>query len=216
MHFLSISTVMDKIISAFSWMLIHSLWQGLLLAIITLLVQMLAKRWGASIRYNLFLVLFTGFVTGCILTFFWEWNNPSGGKDPLAGTLGPHVPQFFFGDLHTLTQLIKTANDYFSANTRIIIIPWVLIFIFKSMRMFGALIYNHRIRNLRVYEPATDWKNTLSQLCCELQIKKAVELLESGYIKMPVVVTHEAATFGPRPRSMRYTAFKSCCQMVPL
>src|SRR5476651_2528089 len=75
MKLVLMSTITDKIIPAFGWMLIHSLWEGLLFSIITGAVLILTKRFKAELRYNLVLVLFAGFICTCTFTFIHEWNS---------------------------------------------------------------------------------------------------------------------------------------------
>ena len=62
MHLAFINDATNKIITAFSWMLIHSLWQGLLLAIIAGVALVIAKKASAAYRYNLALILFLLFI----------------------------------------------------------------------------------------------------------------------------------------------------------
>jgi bla regulator protein BlaR1 len=189
---LLINTAMDKAVSAFSWMLIHSLWQGLLLAIIAGTVLMLTKRSGAAIRYNLVLVLFLAFAAACTLTFLWEWNNASNQTivPPLSGAIGANMSQLFFSNAHTIKQLLKAFTGYFSANAPLVVLFWFVVFVFKSVRMMSAVVYNQRIRTRQIYEPPVFWSGAVTRFCEKLKIDKAVTLLESGYIKMPVVIGH--------------------------
>ena len=192
MHLLLISTTMDKMISAFSWMLIHSLWQGLLLAIVTGAVLMLTKKLTAAYRYNLALVLFGVFISSCVFTFMWEWDSASSQTilPPLADSIGVNVSALFSGNVHDVKQLTQTFINYFSANAPLIVLLWFVFFLFKSVKMMACLVYNQRIRTRQVSLPAVFWTDTVATLSEKLQIKKAVKLVQSGYIKMPVVIGH--------------------------
>ena len=192
MNLLLISTTMDKIIPAFSWTLIHSLWQGLLLAIISGAVLMLSKRSTAAYRYNAALLLFMAFLGICASTFAWEWNSEASQTivPPLAGTIGANVSALFFSNVHDVKQLIKTFTDYFSANAPFIVLIWFVVFLFKSVKMIACLVYNQRIRTRQIYEPDQFWVDVIGRFSEKLQIKKAVRLLQSGYIKVPVVIGH--------------------------
>jgi bla regulator protein BlaR1 len=192
MHLLLISTTIDKIISAFSWMLIHSLWQGLLLSIITGIVLMLTKKSNAPFRYNLALILFIAFISICGFTFAWEWNSAASQSivPPFSATIGTNVSVLFSGNVHGIKQLTQTFINYFSANAPMIVLLWFIFFMFKSMKMISCLVYNQRIRNRQVSEPSEFWTRTVEKLSGKLQIGKTVKLLQSAYIKMPVVVGH--------------------------
>ncbi len=187
-----ISTIADKIIPAFGWMLIHSLWEGLLFAIITGAVLMLAKKAGAAARYNIVLVLFAAFIATCAFTFILELDRASATtlKPLIPGSDGALVPALFFGNVHSIKQFLKIFTDYFAANEPLVVMVWFVFFLFKSVKMFACLVYNQQIRNRQVVEPPIFWQEKAAAFADKLQIKRAVKLLQSGYIKMPVVVGH--------------------------
>src|ERR1700710_2837933 len=93
---LTITLTADRLVQAFSWMLLHSLWQGLLMAVVTGVVLLLTKRSSAAVRYNLVFIQFLLFVFACAATFIWEWD-----KDqqqtlvPLAGAIGNNASHLF-------------------------------------------------------------------------------------------------------------------------
>jgi len=187
------SAIIDKMIPAFGWMLIHSLWEGLLFATVAGVVLMLTKKSGAAYRYNLALFLFVGFIAACVFTFILEWNNnavPGTLKPLMPGNSSIIAPALFFSNAHGIKQLVKTLTDYFSANEPLLVLIWFIIFLFKSVKMMACLVYNQQIRTRQVSEPSEFWVKTVATFAEKLQIKKAVRLLQSGYIKMPVVVGH--------------------------
>jgi bla regulator protein BlaR1 len=186
------STIADKIVPAFGWMLIHSLWEGLLFAIIAGTVLMLAKKAGAALRYNIVLVLFAAFVVTCAFTFILELDRASATalKPLIPGGDGALVPALFFGNIHSIKQLVKIFTDYFAANEPLVVMVWFVFFLFKSVKMYACLVYNQQIRNRQVVEPSAFWQQKASIFAEKLQLKRAVKLLQSGYIKMPVVVGH--------------------------
>ncbi|MEO5591203.1 MAG: M56 family metallopeptidase [Chitinophagaceae bacterium] len=181
------NTIMQRIISAFSWMLIHSLWQGLVLAVCTSAMLMITKKWKAAAKYNLVLIMLTGFLVTCMFTFAWEWNN--GYTEKITGP-GLYIPQLFFGNLRQVMQIIDNCNAYFAAHEQLIVTTWFVISGSKIIKMLGAMWYNQRMKSNQVSIPDAHWKNTLHRLCSTLQIDKAVVLLESAYMKIPVVIGH--------------------------
>jgi len=80
--------------------------------------------------------------------------------------------------------------SYFSANAPMIVLLWFVVFLFRAVKMMGSLVYIHRAKNHLVYQPSDEWKAKVDLLCQKLQLKKAVQLLESGYVKMPMVIGH--------------------------
>ena len=178
-------------IQAFSWMLIHSLWQGLLLAVVTAIILMLTKRTKATVRYNLVFVQFALFLLACGITFLYEWN-----RSPHQNAVGlAHAAVADSGLLPGLNitgirSFANTCMGYFSANAPMIVLLWFVVFLFRAVRVMGSLVYIHRAKNHLVYQPSDEWKAKVNLLCQKLQLKKAVQLLESGYVKMPMVIGH--------------------------
>jgi bla regulator protein BlaR1 len=191
MHPLTTIDTAQHFIRAFSWMLLHSLWQGLLLALVTGLILAFAKRSAASIRYNLVLAQFFLFLFACLATFTWELNKGAEHvmTHPLAGALQTASLPFNL-DAHSVRAFARLCISYFTANAPMVVLLWFILFVFKSMRMMGSLVYIHRARHRYVYQPPAVWADKVDALCKKLQLSRAVQLLESGYVKMPMVIGH--------------------------
>jgi len=72
----------------------------------------------------------------------------------------------------------------------LIILIWFMVFLFKSVRMISCIAYNQRIKNYQVYQPSKHWVDKVNSYAKKMNINKAVKILQSGYIKVPVVVGH--------------------------
>jgi beta-lactamase regulating signal transducer with metallopeptidase domain len=164
-------------------MLIHSLWQGLLLAVITAVVLMLTRRSSPFIRYNLVFAQLLLFAGACIFTFTWEWNSNE------LHRVMPTITGASF-----LTDMVKPFTErcisYFSANAPFILCTWFVFFIARSVKIMGGLVYVSRARYRNIYSPGEEWKQKIVLLCEQLQIKKVVTLFESAYVKVPLVLGH--------------------------
>ena len=188
---LHLDTATHRIIQAFSWMLIHSLWQGLLLAVVTAIILLSTRKSGARLRYNLVAVQFLLFVAACCCTFAWEWYHaPAKAIAPLAGAIGNEASQIFHLDAESIRRFVQTCIGYFTANAPMVVLLWSVLFVFRSVRMMGSLVYIHRAKNKYTYSPPANWQQKVEALCEKLQINKAVRLLESGYVKVPTVIGH--------------------------
>ncbi|MBS1527105.1 MAG: M48 family metalloprotease [Bacteroidetes bacterium] len=179
-------------IRAFSWMLLHSLWQGMLLAVLTGLVLMLTKKAAAAARYNLVFALFMLFLAACGVTFALEWNRPLlTAAVPAATGIKISGATILFGLNITMVKAVAdNCISYFTANAPMIVLLWFVLFVFRSVRMMGGLVFIHRARHRLIYSPPAEWKAKVGLLCENLQLKRGVQLLESGYVKMPMVIGH--------------------------
>jgi bla regulator protein blaR1 len=155
MYLLTTTGTAQHFIQAFSWMLIHSLWQGLVLAVVTGFILMLTKRANAAVRYNLVFVQFLLFIIACTATFLWEWSHrPLQTAVPgLAGlkAASPLLPGFNAAGIKVFAH---TCIAYFTANAPLIMLIWFVFFLFRSVRMMGSLVYIHRAKHHLVYQPA--------------------------------------------------------------
>ncbi len=177
-------------IQAFSWMLLHSLWQGLIAAALTGALFAIFRRSSAILKYNLALVQFLLFVAGCAYTFIWEWKSA-----PETVLVRPVVRAIHAGvsipldlNIHGLEQFARICLGYFSANAPLVVLLWLIFFVFRSFRMIGGLMYTHRAKRRHLFQPAGEWSDKLDKLSKKLQLKKVVRLLESGFVKIPMVV----------------------------
>src|SRR5687768_17260396 len=75
MSLLSIDT--DKIMHAVCWMLVHSLWQGMLLALVAGAIILRTRKSAAAVRYNLLTGALLLFVTGITVTFIRQLSGVS-------------------------------------------------------------------------------------------------------------------------------------------
>ena len=72
----------DKIITALCWMLVHSLWIGLLLTVVTGIIILCTKKQSAAIRYNLLTASFFAFTITMAAVLFLQLNKLGGTTHP--------------------------------------------------------------------------------------------------------------------------------------
>src|ERR1700722_6079148 len=180
-------------VQAVAWTLFHSLWQGLIAALLAALVMTPTDRRPASTRYNLLTTLMLLLTLTLATTFVYECQYPavtrnsSPANTPVVivavkGILHPAV-------IHTSeTQpLSKTIIALLSRNSSLIASIWLVILSIKMTRMLFVLGYTRHIMRRKTHRPPRYWQNRLAQLCRDWQIDKTISLLESTCIKLPVV-----------------------------
>lgn len=181
------SPMVEYGLQAFCWMLVHSLWQGLLLALVTGIVMQGSRRARAASRYTVTVVLFFLFLAGCGVTFLYAWNRAlTAGPSPVNDTF---TGLSLFG-VDSLVQWPAMLARYCSEYAAYIVAAWFMIFCFRCWQMQRAWVYMRRIRTQSLHEAAGPWKATLEKLGLQLRIRKEVLLLESGLTRVPVVIGH--------------------------
>lgn len=187
----------EIIIQALSRMLFHSVWQGAVLAVIAGVIIMATKKTSAAIRYNLMLCLFFVFLVATAGTFIYACTEASqpvineNVNSPSLYTNASARSNIYVINIsvyHTLKGYTTMVNNYFNRHYVLIVSLWFVLFLLKSFYMAGNMVYMHRVRRYNVFTPADMWQSKLISLCEKLRINKAVLLLESGYLKVPVVI----------------------------
>ena len=91
--------ISDKMMQALCWTLLHSLWQGLLLAIIAALIIMITRRSSPALRYNLIIwFVYSIYRCHCRFTFMRQIlvANSDQPENDLEGTSNRAGQQYLY------------------------------------------------------------------------------------------------------------------------
>jgi len=191
----------QEIIQALCRTLVHSLWQGLLLAIVAALVIVLTRRSGPVLRYNLLSTLFVLFFLGSCITFTLQIHGGSGqsvvrdqpglgtGLTAVTGPTGSAVdaPGARSG-VGALQQTMEGFLDYCNANAYLLVTFWLVVLSARFVKLLAGLGKVQRLRHYRVHLPSGYWSARVQELAIRLRIKIRIGLLESELVKAPMVV----------------------------
>jgi bla regulator protein BlaR1 len=181
-------SIIEKGLQAFSWMLIHSLWQGLLLAFITGIIMTFTKKARSVTRYALITGCLFTFLAICCGTFIYEWDRGSAATNALSMTAtisGISVLRDY-----AIRHWPAALAQYCSEHAIVIVATWFAFFSFKCWQMNRAFQYVRRVRTTQRQQPGLFWQDKMTALTQQLQINRTVTLLESGITKIPVVIGH--------------------------
>jgi bla regulator protein BlaR1 len=181
----------DEIMKALCWTLIHSLWQGLLLAIIGGTIILVTKKSSSVIRYNLLSVLFFLFVVTACFTFATQLQTASSNDNiPLPINTqqiidaNTNVAQNVIAEKTNLEMFIS----YFNEHASLIVIIWFIILSAQFIKLIANAGYVQRIKHYKTHAPTKYWNRRMQELAEKLQIKQHVLLLQSEIVKVPVMV----------------------------
>lgn len=193
---MDLSFMQNDLVLAICRTLIHSLWQGLLLAIVIGVVMIATRKSNAKKRYDLLTMLFFLFAVVTVITFVRELNTVSvktPGKLPYALMSGKQ-------DAVSAVQISDTNNsllektwlqrfkEYFDQHATLIVAIWFIIFIARFIRLTANLIYVQRLRNYKTFAVPELWEEKIRELIALLGIRKQIQVFESGIVKVPVVM----------------------------
>ncbi|WP_276481101.1 M56 family metallopeptidase [Paraflavitalea pollutisoli] len=180
------SAFFDKALHAFSYMLLHSVWQGLLLALVTGFALLLARKWAPASRYLIMCSLYGAFVITCLMTFVNGWQLTAVSKATVDATLPTAGNPVYQGFQYWVTQLAAFCSRY----NHLIISLWLAVFVFRCWQMIRAVRYMGAIRASQLKSAGEVWNQRLAAMIDQLGIQRAVQLFESGLTRVPVVMGH--------------------------
>ena len=192
------SFVSERVIYALSWTLLHSFWQGIVLALAAGLIMLVCRRSKASVRYNLLGIALVLFVIGLVATgtILWQYHITISSSHALEINYPDQViaqdnEQGVGEGLVSIPWVQSQLNAFIAfidRHTFLIVAFWMLVLGIKSIRMGLDLYYLRRITLYDTLVPNLYWRNRLEVLAEQLQIQKPVQFLESALVKSPTAI----------------------------
>jgi bla regulator protein BlaR1 len=173
--------------------LLHSLWMGLILALVTSLIILATRKRSAALRYNLLAGSLLIFLMSSIFVFY-----------KMTGTeLALKVAdQHQFGTSPTFTTQVKTAvDDSFLSSAKSvvavwgnyanqIVLIWFLIICAKFLQLFIGLQSISVLKSSKVFNAGSFWEEKVEEIAEKLCINRPVKILQSGLAKVPMIIGH--------------------------
>lgn len=193
MAFLSIiSPATDRLISALCNTLLHSLWQGLILAAVTGLIVLFTRKSTAAMRYNLLISALALFAVGVGTTFWLQFGEAKPAVTDVVTTgisnVAVNVPAVNINTSMPTQTFTENLYGYLNQHHNVIVLVWFLIICAKSIQLVVGLIGVRRLKHSKVHQVSIEWHNCMEQLAQSLNIDKGIMLLESGLAKVPMVI----------------------------
>ncbi len=158
-------------IQAICWVLLHSLWQGLLLALAGGGIILSTRRSAAAVRYRLLCGLGALFLIIPGVTFFYE----------LAMVTLPGEGN---------AEFVVSVNwfvEWCSEHAWVIVTGWLFIVVLKSVRVAAGWNYLRQMRLEGRSAPAL-WMDRIGALSEQVGVTRTVKLVESALVRVPMVI----------------------------
>jgi bla regulator protein blaR1 len=171
-----------SVVRAVCLTLVHSLWQGILLAMLTAGIVLLTKRSSALKRYGLLVGAMCLFTLAFFITLAIEVNSQN------SNGLWPSV--VFPLRSSAISGMLNFCLAYISEHAVIIVNFWLLIIGIRCLHLLFGLYCLERIKRRKVTSPGPYWEAFVARLGKIMGVSGAVTLLESGIVEIPVVAGH--------------------------
>ncbi|WP_197062850.1 M56 family metallopeptidase [Hymenobacter sp. APR13] len=196
---------------ALGWTLLHSLWQGALVALAAAALLMLLHRHAAALRYKvaaaalLTLLLLSGITLGY---YYSTFRAAPATEAPYSASIATdELPGVAAASLSAdeaavvsetgetaapapgrLRQLLTTGQLYLERNMPVVVVAWLLGMLAMTLRFLSGLAYVQRLRRYRVAALPAEWQTRLDALVARTALRQPVRILASGLVPGPLVV----------------------------
>ncbi|MCO6475443.1 MAG: M56 family metallopeptidase [Phaeodactylibacter sp.] len=175
---------------ALGWTVVHSLWQGMLIAILLAVVLIALQKRSAHFRYLLANFSLLALLLASAATFF-SYYQPEGeavaeggvGQSALGAAASRVVE-----DGAALSLLARRFEAYFEEHLPLILCIWLLGVAFFVLRLLGGIAYIQHLKHYRVAPLSPPWQQRLQQLAGQLRLSRPVRLMESALVKTPMAI----------------------------
>lgn len=197
MDFLNLKLFPTNLVEPIGNTLIHSLWQGVLLAAITAVIIVSTRKSSPVMRYNLLISALLLFVIGVAITFFKVFSSAVINKAPSShngafifqtNTINIQLPHEHLVD----TKLAYTdmIMNFINKNANGIVLIWFVIVCARSLQLASGLNGLYYLRRKSIFAIDEQLEIRVKELKLKLGISRIVNLAQSGIAKVPMVIGH--------------------------
>ena len=184
--------ISDGTMKAIGWTLIHSLWIGMIIALLAGIIISLTRKSAAVLRYRLLCVVLVSFVMAIGITWYMEARSNA----PIPAATGAAKVFISIYKASPSPQvaaiqnqsIIDRTSELLNQNMSIIFMVWLLFLVLKSLKMVSGLLYIQRIRNYKTHPVTEELKHRIEFFSRQIGIRRAVSLVQSELVKVPVAV----------------------------
>lgn len=187
----------NEIIKAIGWTIFHSLWQGIVIAIILAAVLMLTNKKSARLRYNISVAAMFIFFFVSLGTFLHVYESPKVHAEVGMRTVADNsvLNETANDGLSSViasakTNLPEIFESFFAKNLPVVVTLWFIGLIIFSLRFLGGVLYVQRLRTIGLNSIDHEWSARLNYLSDKLNISQTVQISESVYVNVPITIGH--------------------------
>lgn len=182
------SLIDERLGRAIGWALVHSLWQGLIAALLLALALRVLDRRAAKLRYAIACVVLMGMALAPLATGVVIYEESAPVALSLPGVSAPPQleaaprelpPRPADAGTSRVPSILGSAQTF-----RWLAFGWVLGVCLSALRLFTETLGLHRLARTAVPAPAR-WQLTVDRLAHALRVPRLVRLLESSRVSVP-------------------------------
>lgn len=174
--------IINNLIKAIGWSILHSLWQGAIVFAILFIALSVKPKMSARLKHNLAMSsLFLIFISFC-LTFASLFNLPSKATDAVGNVqLSDHALQQLYNLTHSWSFKTESYFPY-------IVSLYVLGISFQLVVLVSGYIRLKQLKNNNISNFPSEWLNVAQTMLQKLNINKKVQFHLSEKVNVPLAI----------------------------
>lgn len=187
----------QEVVSSLGWTLLHSLWQGGLIALVLYFVLYYLRNRNANLKAFLSAAALAFVIAASAVTFAVEYNSALTGDTTAVYVKAAQEKPLFEnpvdlsklnGETTLFSKLYSEFQTYFKNNVQLIVTLWLAGFIFFAIRFTGGVFYTARMRRKIVLLEDDKLCSGFNVISARAGIKKNILFAESALVKVPIVL----------------------------
>ncbi|WP_367391512.1 M56 family metallopeptidase [Lewinella sp. LCG006] len=167
------------------WTVLHSLWQGILLALIVKICLQLGAKWTARRRYYLAYSALLAQVVAAVGTFYYLLPASLPEEQGMQDIL-PLLPTLVV--LAESPNLWQQVEDFITPSLPLIVVVWWTGMVFFLFRLSVNYLWWNSLRHREHLPVPAAWEDSFQALKERMQIKSKVQLRLSALISGPLLI----------------------------
>lgn len=179
----------DASVTALGWTLVHSIWQGSLIALSAALIWYVSRKQSASLRYNFGIGFLALQVLASVFTFVYYYKEAAKATG-LAVTANNAQNLQAVNWQNTAYKLSLGAKMQIWLQMHIseLVICWLIGTALLLIRFAAGWVYTERLRNQSQTISGKEWRTRFGLLAARLNVSVAVEFRENARVLTPMVI----------------------------
>ena len=183
----------DTALYALGWTVVHSLWQGTLLAVLLSVLMMALEKRSARLRYEVACGAMFTMLMMALATFIIYLDQDPNAVEVTVALMGGNSNSsltIINGETSFLQSNFQTVIAFFDAQLPLIVNVWLIGFLFFAFRMTGGFIHLRQLRHQDNFPADKMLQGKLNQLIRRSPLQRSVKVMESALIKVPILLGH--------------------------
>jgi len=188
---MNFNSLQQPLTEALGWTLIHSLWQGLIIAALLALAIRFVKNKSPKLTYQLCCLSLLGLVAWMTSTFINHFHWPLEVGAPFAelnASATDNGIAFFTSTLSFQQNIDIFFQSFIQSYADELVMLWLLGVGVFGLKWIGTLYFTYTLKRQNISPAIAEWQQMAKHFSKKLGIKKAVTIVQSTKVDIPMVI----------------------------